>query len=85
MKTRNNIVNKKNWLILDDGQYIHVIPKNDRLPHGFLSNRNIVALEGINCPCKPKVVFQSGRLIVSHNSFDDLKRIEESMSKLNLI
>lgn len=74
---------KQKWLRLDgDEGWQIVIPDIDIKPHSLTASKteqNDLAWE--NCPCKPKINF--GDKIIVHNSFEDEKRIEESMSLLS--
>jgi hypothetical protein len=45
---------------------IHILPINDIEEHE----------ESTACKCKPKIVFESGEIIVVHNSFDRREYIE---------
>lgn len=72
---------KPKWLVLDDDNgWKVVIPESDILPHGFPEN-NTAEIEYSNCPCKPEVNLLSQ--IIIHNSFEEQKKIDESINKLS--
>lgn len=76
------------WLLLegDDGWQV-VVPSTDTKAHGIITakdegkKRIKVELAGQDCPCRPKVDWQS-RMIV-HNSFRDMERIDKAIIKLD--
>lgn len=70
-----------NWLSFkDESGWIHILPDTDIKPHSIEKEGLTRKLATINCPCKPKVDYLGQRII--HNSFEDQKRIEESVSKI---
>jgi len=73
---------RQRWLVLEDDDCIHVVPETDSKPHGFPKD-GIAKLCDLDCPCKPKVNMGGRKPTVTHNSFDDMNRIEESMQKLS--
>lgn len=72
------------WLKIDDDGWQVVIPETDILPHGIPTPESPLKVElgGAACPCKPKIDWQS-RIIV-HNSFEDQKKIDDSLKSLTL-
>ena len=56
-----------NWLTIENGEWIIVVPESDILPHGFPEGGHTAELAGASCPCEPKVNWHK-RMIV-HNSF----------------
>jgi hypothetical protein len=52
---------------------IHILPTNDIEPHE----------EKTTCKCNPKVEFESGEMIIIHNSFDGREFIEKLTSNIN--
>lgn len=66
------------WLRLDmKGGWQIIVPEIDIEPHGFPEKTEDTELAGLNCPCKPEVTV-GGKMII-HNSFLDIKRIDEAM------
>lgn len=71
---------KQRWLRLDgDDSWQIVIPDSDIKPHSVDPHPTKKEIAGIDCPCKPKIDFLNK--IIVHNSFEDMKRIDESMGK----
>ncbi len=76
------------WLRLDgdDGWQI-VVPATDIKPHGNIKDVNEelkrmkVELAGQDCPCKPKIDWESKMIV--HNSFQDQERVDAAMKTLS--
>lgn len=70
------------WQILEQDDYVVIIPNTDTRPHGtrISDTRYELTLE---CACRPKIMAgQKGKIfakpIVLHNSFQDTERINIS-------
>lgn len=82
---------KQKWLLIvdEDEVYDHiVIPKWDTKAHATKVKKTKKGLKGElaghDCPCKPTVeIDEDGTLIIVHNSFRDIERVEESLRKLS--
>lgn len=73
---------KQKWLRLDgyDG-WQYIIPEWDIEAHGHPKERDrSTNLAFLDCPCSPKLDLIN-KLII-HNSFQDMKRITESINKI---
>lgn len=70
------------WLVMEEDDCRHIVPETDILPHGFVVDGK-GELAGENCPCKPRMDSDSEKLIIIHNSFEQQKKIDESMEKIN--
>lgn len=72
------------WSILEEGNFVIIIPNFDSKPHGFpKKNKNKAYLAGIDCPCKPTMeILNDGRILYTHNSFIDIERVEKSLRSL---
>lgn len=71
--------NKGKWLVLEDDDCVHVVPETDVRPHGYPKKGN-AKLSNIDCPCKPRIDFSNEKPRVVHNLFEDMVRIEQSMT-----
>lgn len=76
---------KQKWLILNEDDFIIVLPDSDTKPHGFpKKGEKKVELAWTDCPCQPKLSYQGEKPMIVHNSFEQMDKIEKSMSTLNL-
>lgn len=80
---RSKMSIKKNWLRLDDENgWQVIIPEIDIKPHGFPKPGVTKAeMAGSDCPCKPNVDWI--HQIIIHNSFEEQKKIDDSMDKIS--
>ena len=72
------------WLVLEDDDCTHIVPESDIQPHGYPSKEGKAELEGILCPCKPKVKQENGRIIVIHNSFEQQLAVKNSLLNIGV-
>lgn len=78
---------KQKWLLLEDDDCYHILPNPDIEAHGTKQTKNRYQLNW-TCACNPKVLSGDsdvilGKPIITHNSFLDEKRINESINKLS--
>ena len=68
------------WLRLEHRGWTIVIPEADIKPHAWLEpGKSEVVISLFDCPCKPSISWDDKEVV--HNSFEDEKRIEDSMKK----
>lgn len=70
------------WLRIDaDDMWQIIVPETDIEPHTTASKQEAkqgnAILAGEDCPCHPQIDF--GHRLIIHNSFEDEKRIKDSM------
>lgn len=73
---------KKNWTVLEDKNVIHVLPNMDIKPHGFSKDGKSAVVSDFDCPCKPKINASGKKPLIVHNSFEDMKKIDDSINNL---
>lgn len=68
---------RSKWAVLDDDEVVHVIPESDIKPHGIRKDNELkVEVADINCPCNPKIDFRGEKVLVVHNSFEDIQFLD---------
>jgi hypothetical protein len=69
---------RSKWLVIEENGWRIIIPDFDSKPHSTdVTDSTDKKLAWLDCPCKPKIDWQSGMII--HNSFFDKEIIEKSM------
>ncbi len=83
---------KQPWILItdEDAVYDHIIiPKWDIKPHALKVKKTKKGLKaelaGHDCPCKPEVEIDGDMLIIRHNSFRDIERMENSLKEIKVI
>jgi hypothetical protein len=70
------------WLVLDDDKYTHIVPETDVAPHGYTIDNKECELEGVLCPCNPKVRYENEKIIVIHNSFKEMEAVQLALKSI---
>ena len=74
---------RQRWCVLEDDDAIHVVPDFDIKAHGIDKiTKNKLYLANTNCPCKPEIDFSGRKPLITHNSFINIKMLDESLKKL---
>ena len=72
------------WKIIEDGNYIHIVPSRDIKPHGKMVDGEYYKPEGVDCLCKPIILSNfNGHYLtyikVLHRKFTTIEAIDRSM------
>lgn len=89
-----NNTQQQNWSRIEDEDSITIIPEWDIKAHANISVEDMKRVENgekvefdvdvLTCPCKPTFQMSDDyKTIITHNSFRDMKLIEDSMKKLS--
>lgn len=76
------------WQVIQDDEFIHVVPESDTKPHGFVTNgEKSVELATTDCPCVPKVEIGNAdglyeKPVITHNCFKYMDLVKESVDKI---
>jgi hypothetical protein len=73
---------KGDWVHIDEGNYLHVLPHSDTRPHSTQTDGDEREIADIDCPCKPQIMMGNENMIfpkpvIIHNSFQDKEYLDE--------
>lgn len=80
------------WLVLEEDDYLHVVPDHDTRPHANVLTPidGRFEMSGEDCSCNPEVVTEDEdgeyeKPMIIHNSFFLKEQVEKNIKKLKLI